>query len=134
MIHFILRCAGILLEILFYVLIVSIIVSVVSCSSISVQPGGNEKTASYHQTEKEIQNILKGGGNLTPAQKIVLQHAAADLKDAEVQSRQQAKLQEKLISASEKAGAGKLVYYIMYFAAFLIAAFVGLKILRKFGF
>ena len=129
--YFILRCIGIILEILFYVTIVSVILFFVSCSSI--QTGGDMKTASYQQTAKEIQEALKDGDNLTPAQKIILAHAAADLKDAQTQSQQAAKLQDKLIIASEKAGAGKLIYYIMYFVGFLVLSFVGLKIMKRFG-
>lgn len=128
--NFILRCLGIILEALLYVAIVGIIVFMCSCSSI--QPGGN-KTASYQQTVTEIDDIIKHGDNLTPAQKIVLKHAAADLKDAQTAGKQSAKLQEKLIAASEKAGAGKLIYYIMYFVVFLVAAFMGFKILKKFS-
>ena len=128
--YFIWRCLGIILEILFYGLIVSIIVFMVSCSS--VQTGG-EKKASYQQTEKEIQDILKDGDNLTPAQKIVLKHAAAELKDAQTQGKQNAELQNKLIKASEKAGAGKMVYAIGGFVVFIISAFVGMKILKRVG-
>ena len=109
--YFILKCIGIILEILFYAAIVGIIVFFVSCSSIPITDTG--KTASYIQTGKEIEEIIKHGDNLTPAQKIVLQHAAADLKDAQAMQKQQVKLQEKLISASEKAGAGKLVYWLI---------------------
>ena len=127
--NFIFRCIGIILEILFYGIIVSVILFFVSCSS--VQTGGEMK-ASYQQTEKEIQDILKDD-NLTPAQKIVLKHAAADLKDAQAAQKQQARLQDQIIKASEKAGAGKLIYNIMYFVAFLVAAFLGFKILKKFS-
>lgn len=127
--NFIFRCIGIILEILFYGLIVSVILFFVSCSS--VQTGGETK-ASYQQTEKEIQDILKDD-NLTPAQKIVLKHAAADLKDAQSAAKQQSKLQDQVIKASEKAGAGKLVYNIMYFVVFLVAAYLGFKILKKFS-
>ena len=130
--YFIFRCIGILLEILFYVMIVSIIVFFVSCSSVPISDSG--KTASYEQTKTEIDDIIKHGDNLTPAQKIVLKHAAANLKDAQVTQKQQTKLQEQIIKASEKAGAGKLVYYIMYFVAFLVASFLGFKILKKFSF
>lgn len=129
--YFLWRCLGIILEILFYGLIVSIIVFMVSCSS--VQTGGDIKCQSYEQTGKEIQDILKDGDNLTPAQKIVLKHAAAELKDAQTQGKQNAELQNKLIKASEKAGAGKLIYYIMYFVGFLIFAFFGFKIMKRFG-
>lgn len=127
--NFIFRCIGIILEILFYGLIVSVILFFVSCSS--VQTGGGMK-ASYQQTEKEIQDILKDD-NLTPAQKIVLKHAVADLKDAQAAQKQQARLQDQIIKASEKAGAGKLIYYIMYFVVFLVIAFMGFKILKKFS-
>lgn len=130
--YFILRCIGIILEILFYGLIVSIILFFVSCSSVQTG-GGDMKTASYQQTAKEIQEALKHGDNLTPTQKIILAHAAADLKDAQTQSQQAAKLQDKLIKASEKAGAGKLIYYIMYFVGFLVLSFAGLKIMKRFG-
>ena len=130
--YFILRCIGIILEILFYATVVSIIVFFVSCSS--VQPGsGDMKTASYQQTAKEIQEALEHGDNLTPAQKIILAHAAADLKDAQTQSQQAAKLQDKLITASEKAGAGKMIYALGGFIIFLIVIYIGnkaLKILR----
>lgn len=129
MIHFIFRCLGILLEILFYCLIVSVIVFFVSCSS--VQNIG-EKSASYIESSKELDSIINNE-NITPVQKIILKHASEELKQAEAQNKQVTKLHEKLVASSEKAGAGKLVYYIMYFVVFLVATFLGFKILKKFG-
>lgn len=130
--YFIFRCIGIILEILFYATVVSIIVFFVSCSS--VQPGsGDMKTASYQQTAKEIQEALEHGDNLTPAQKIILAHAAADLKDAQTQSKQTAKLQDKLITASEKSGAGKFAYWILYVVLGGMILFLFNKIKRIFG-
>lgn len=130
--YFILRCVGIILEVLFYAAIVSIIVFFVSCSS--VQKTAYKNTAGYQQTEKEIQDILKHGDNLSPAQKIVLQHAAADLKDAQAVNKKAVQLQEKLITASEKAGAGKLIYWILYTVIGGMALFLFTKIKGIFGF
>lgn len=127
--RFIYTIIDIILKIIISGLVLAALLFITSCST--VQPG--EKTASYQQTVTEIDDIIKHGDNLTPVQKIVLKHAAADLKDAQAAGKQTAKLQEKLISASEKAGAGKLIYYIMYFVAFLVAAFMGFKILKKFS-
>lgn len=131
MIRFLWRCLGIFLEILFYIIVVGIIVFMVSCSSVPIT--GDNKCQSYKQTGKEIQDIIKNGDNLKPEQILVLKHAAAELKDAQKQGKQIAELQNKLIKSSEKAGAGKLVYYIMYFVVFLVAAFIGLKVMKRFG-
>lgn len=131
MIKAIIRFIGLFLQALIFTLLVSLIVMPVSCSSL--KPIDGMKTASIEQTKKELEDIIKHGDNLTPAQKIVLQHAAADLKDAQATQKQAVKLQEQVIKASEKAGAGKLIYYIMYFVVFLVAAFLGFKIMRKFS-
>lgn len=120
-----------IIQFLFACVIAFGIVSLLSCSSI--QTGGETKAASYHQSYTEIQDILKHSDNLTPEQKVILKHAAADLKDAQTQSKQIAKLQTQIVKSSEKAGAGKLIYNIMYFVAFLVAAFLGFKIMKKFS-
>lgn len=131
MIKAIIRFIGLFLQALIFTLLVSLIVMPVSCSSL--KPIDGMKTASIEQTKKELEDIIKHGDNLTPAQKIVLKHAAADLKDAQSAAKQQSKLQDQVIKASEKAGAGKLVYNIMYFVVFLVAAYLGFKILKKFS-
>lgn len=112
------------------VLILFAIVLQLSCSSVQTIKSAD----SIELTRNEIEDILKHDENLTPAQKIVLKHAVADLKDAQTQSKQAVKLQDKVIESSEKAGAGKLVYNIMYFIIFLIIAFAGFKIMKKFSF
>ena len=117
-----------IIQLTFAVLLTMFLLSIFGCTSI--QNAGN--VASYQQTEEELINI-SDDDNLTPAQKIIIKHAAADLKDAQAQGKQTAKLREQVIKASEKAGAGKLVYNIMYFVAFLVAAFLGFKILKKFS-
>lgn len=121
----------ILLQSVIAILIAWAMLTLLSCSSVPIT--GGEKCASYQQTDKEINDILKHGDNLTQAQRIVLQHASADLKDAQKQNKQTASLQTQLIKSSEKAGAGKLIYNIMYFAAFLVAAFLGFKLMKKFS-
>lgn len=130
MIKAIIRFIGLFLQALIFTLLVSLIVMPVSCSSL--KPIDGMKTASIEQTKKELEDIIKHGDNLTPAQKIVLQHAAADLKDAQAARKQQAKLQEQVIKASEKAGAGKMVYAIGGFIIFLIVMYIGNRALAIF--
>ena len=113
------------------IILFAIMIFFVSCSSVPIT--GDTKCQSYEQTGKEIQDIIKNGDNLKPEQILVLKHAAAELKDAQKQGKQVSELQNKLIKSSEKAGAGKLVYNIMYFVAFLVGAFLVFKILKKFS-
>ena len=128
--NFILRCLGIILEIIFYGLIFSLVVFMCSCSSL--QPEGG-KAASLNQTKKELVDIIKDGDNLTPTQKVIIKHAIAELDDAKNQSAKIEKLQSQVIKTAEKAGAGKLIYYIMYFVVFLVGSFLIFKVLKKFS-
>jgi t-SNARE complex subunit (syntaxin) len=92
-----------------------------------------EKTASFIESEKELTDTLKDD-NLTAVQKIIIKHAISDLKQAQATEKKAVELEKKVVASAEKAGAGKLIYTIIYFVAFLIVAFIGFKIMRKFSF
>ena len=121
MMKFILKCVGILLEIIFYVAVVAVIVFMISCSSVQTLGNGGIYTKglnSYSGTIDELKDILKHD-QLTDKQKVIVNHAIDNLKDAKKQNTKTEKLQEQLIKSSEKAGAGKLIYNIMYFVAYI---------------
>ena len=77
--------------------------------------------------------MLKHDNNLTPAQKIVLKHAKNQLAQAAQNEKKIEKLQNDLIKESKQAGAGKMVYTMIYFGVFLIIAYIVIKIGKKFG-
>lgn len=84
------------------------------------------------QTVSEIDDIIKHD-KLTDKQKVILQHAKTELQSAQQTASKNEELQNELIKESKLAGAGKMVYTVIYFVAFLIVAFIGFKILKKFG-
>lgn len=124
-----------LLQFIISVIIAVCLVSIFSCSSVQTSGGGvcTKGLNSYSGTIDELKDILKHDP-LTDKQKVIVNHAIDNLKDAKKQNTKTEKLQEQLIKSSEKAGAGKLVYNIMYFVIFLIVAFAGFKIMKKFSF
>ena len=124
-----------LLQFIISVIIAVCLVSIFSCSSVQTSGGGvcTKGLNSYSGTIDELKDILKHDP-LTDKQKVIVNHAIDNLKDAKKQNTKTEKLQEQLVKSSEKAGAGKLVYNIMYFVIFLIVAFAGFKIMKKFSF
>jgi len=105
-------------------LIIILMVLFVGCSTVQY------KNESYDQTRSEIEDIIKHDTNLTDAQKIVLKHAAADLKTAQAQSKENAKLTTEIIKTSKSAGAGNLVYVMLGIIGAGIVAFIVSKIVK----
>lgn len=103
------------------------------CTCLSCKSITTSNNLEYKQTENDIDNILKHDTNLTPAQKIVLKHAKNQLAQAAQNEKKIEKLQNDLIKESKQAGAGKMVYTIIYFVVFLIIAYVVIKVGKKFG-
>jgi len=90
-------------------------------------------TKEYNQTAKEIDDIIKHDNNLTDKQKVILQHAKIQIESASQTSKENDKLQQELVKESKLAGAGKMIYTLIYFVGFLIVAFITFKILKKFS-
>jgi len=109
-------------NIIFFILLLALIVK---CTT-------TQYKSEYQQTSTEIDNILQHDQNLTPSQKVVLNHAKIELKTAQTQDKQIFQLQKKVISESKMAGAGTLVYWLIGLGAVLAVAYVSGKFLKIF--
>ena len=87
------------------------------------------KNSDIALTGNELQK-MEDDSNLTPVQKIVIAHAVVSLKDAVQAEKQNAALQDKVVSESQKAGAGTLIYYIIGVICLALAAFIIAKITK----
>lgn len=106
-------------------IIILILLFGVACGSVITK-------SEFKQTAGEIQDILKSDKNLTPEQKVILRHAVVNLQDADRQSREKEKLQDKLVSTSKDAGAGRMMYVLCAVLALGIVAFVISKFTKLF--
>ena len=78
---------------------------------------------------RELENMSKAD-NLTPEQKVILKHAAVNLKQAEKESKEIEKLQKQIVSESKLAGAGRMAYVIIGAAVFAVLAMFVFKFLK----
>lgn len=92
---------------------------------------GENKSALYNVSADELDKISQSE-NLTPEQKVIIKHASINLKQAEKAENKVSELQEKLVKESKLAGAGKMIYTIIFFIAFCIISYIGFKILKRF--
>ena len=110
--------------ILFFLLFIA------SCSTLPVAP----VTTSYKQSAKELKDIIKVDKTLSPVAKIVIKHAINDLENADKLQKDAENLEKKVISDSKEAGAGKLVYTLIYGGIGVFVLLVVLKIMKKLPF
>lgn len=107
-------------------MIVLLVLFVAGCAGVGVKT----QKSDYSLTGEEIQDILRHDKNLTPEQKIVLKHAAVELRNAQKQDIKNDQLQQQLVKESKQAGAGNLVYWIIGTVIFMGTVFVISKVLR----
>ena len=106
-------------------IIILILLFGLACGSVTTK-------SEFKQTAGEIQDILKSDKNLTPVQRVILKHALVNLQDADKQSKEKEKLQDKLVSTSKDAGAGRIMYILCGVLALGIVAFVVSKFVKLF--
>ena len=81
----------------------------------------------YSQTAAELEQELKND-NLTPVQKVIIRHAITELKQAEKTDKKNEQLQNQVVSKSEKAGAGTIIYWLLGVCGLGIVAFIIVKV------
>ena len=108
------------------------IFSTVIYTSCSTLQNSTIKTSESNQTANEIDDIIKHD-KLTDKQKIVLTHARLQLLSVNEIDSQNRQLQSEFVKESKLAGAGKMVYTVIYFVGFFIVVFIGFKILKRIG-
>lgn len=104
-----------------YKLIFAVLLLVAGCKTAPVIP------TDYTLLSNEVSGIVNAE-NITPEQKIILQHSAAGLKQADAIATENTKLRDELITASK---ATSRVVYVLVGGAIIIIILIGaIRILR----
>lgn len=93
-----------------------------SCSTI--------QKSNYKESAGELQDLLKNK-KLDETSKIVIKHAINDLNNADKTQKENTDLTKKVIKESKEAGAGNMIYTILYIGAGIFAGIIVLKVMKK---